>query len=452
MQATTALVFLMLPLSAAAAVAPGHDGVTRLYGKVAEVTGGFRFDKGPNWLVTGAEGGASWTVEAPEAGDYAVNICYAAGSQVRLSVTAEGSLTHDVPPTKGVFSDPYINFQRFRLPGTLKLAAGSNIVQLHVSSPEKFQLRFRSLELMPTTRRPPSKTLQHTGTSWFARAGYGLMFHWTSESQPKSGSQKSYSEAVAAFDVPAFAEMVEETGATYVLFTANHAKPHCPAPIAAWEKAHPGSTTKRDLIGELASELSRRKIRLMLYFASHTLGGLDKSTQEQYLSIHESVLQEIGRRYGARISGYWFDGWYQTLERFPRMPMDEMADIVKTGNPDRLIAYNFWVYPVETQHQDYWAAEVGGIVKPPASRILSDGPGKGLQSHYLIMADAPWVHSKAGPMEAPRFSDSDLINFVRLCAAKQTPVTINLGIYQEGMIGNAAMNQMKALRLAIRGK
>jgi len=61
--------------------------------------------------------------------------------------------------------------------------------------------------------------------------------------------------------------MVRATGAGYVIFTVNHADPHCPAPIRSWEKYHSGWTTKRDLIGEIADALQARGIRLMLYFA-----------------------------------------------------------------------------------------------------------------------------------------------------------------------------------------
>ena len=58
---------------------------------------------------------------------------------------------------------------------------------------------------------------------WFERAGYGLMFHWTSQTQPRTGPQLSYRDAVARFDVFQFAEMVGAAGAGYVIWTVNHA-------------------------------------------------------------------------------------------------------------------------------------------------------------------------------------------------------------------------------------
>jgi len=142
--------------------------------------------------------------------------------------------------------------------------------------------------------------------------------------------------------------MVRATGAGYVIFTVNHADPHCPAPIRSWEKYHSGWTTKRDLIGEIADALQARGIRLMLYFASHVLGKMGETDSGTYLRAHQEILTEFGKRYGRKISGYWFDGWYQSLELYPDIDPRELWSAVKAGNPDRVVAYNSWIYPVET--------------------------------------------------------------------------------------------------------
>ena len=59
-----------------------------------------------------------------------------------------------------------------------------------------------------------------------------------------------------------------------------------------------------------------------------SFGRLGKSSAKEYWSIHEQVLSEFGRRYGARVVGYWFDGWYQTLEHYPGMTEKALAGIV----------------------------------------------------------------------------------------------------------------------------
>ena len=128
--------------------------------------------------------------------------------------------------------------------------------------------------------------------------------------------------------------------------------------------------------------------------------------------------------------------------------------MVRAGNPARLVAFNSWVYPVETPWQDYWAGEVGEIVRTcdePLHCIGDcDRPAKPFPS---VLADAPWVHSLPdAEMDPLRFSDEALIEFVKKNAEKEAAVTINLGIYQDGSIGEAARRQMAALRKAIRGE
>ena len=78
------------------------------------------------------------------------------------------------------------------------------------------------------------------------KAGYGLMFHWTSQSiSARTEPHKPYAQAVDDFDLKRFAEMAEAYGAGYVILTIGHAESYCPGPIKAWEKYHPGKTTVR---------------------------------------------------------------------------------------------------------------------------------------------------------------------------------------------------------------
>ena len=126
---------------------------------------------------------------------------------------------------------------------------------------------------------------------------------------------------------------------------------------------------------------------------------------------------------------------------------------MKTGNPQRLVAYNFWLYPPESERQEYWAGEVGGVVKPPDSRYMTSGPAKGLQHQALLIADAPWVHSKPdSEMEPLQSRDEQLVKFIQETMAKQGVVTINLGVFQDGSIGREAARQMEVVRRAVHGR
>jgi hypothetical protein len=444
---------------AAATAAPVAADLARLYGATAELAGATRYDPRTAMLLWTGDGTATWQLTVPRATEFDAALCYASGrAGAAVTVGAGNTLTGSVRKTRGPFHDDKLNFERVALDGKLVLPAGTHTVRVRIGGSPQDDVRVRSLELTAVTARDGIEQerrrarASRSSTDWLVGGVYGVMFHWTSQSKPRRGPAKPYAEAVASFDVPAFVDMVEQTGAAHVILTVNHADPHCPAPIQSWERVHPGMTTRRDLIGEIADGLIRRKVRLLLYFASHTLGRLGKVSAEEYFKVHEDVLTEFGERYRERIAGYWFDGWYQGLERYPGLRMDRLRTITRVGNPDRLVAYNFWIFPVETEWQDYWAGEVGGPVKLPAARYIEHGAGRGLQDQSLWIGDAPWVHSTPdAEMEPPRFSDAELIEFVQAARAKGSVVTINLGIFQDGSIGPAMLEQMRRLRRAIRG-
>jgi hypothetical protein len=55
------------------------------------------------------------------------------------------------------------------------------------------------------------------------------------------------------------------------------------------------------------------------------------------------------------------------------------------------------------------------------------------------------------PMESPRFSAEKLIDYIQRCQSAQSPVTVNLGIFQDGSIGPESAALMSSVREKIRG-
>jgi len=251
-------------------------------------------------------------------------------------------------------------------------------------------------------------------------------------------------------------------GAGYVVFTLNHAHPHCPAPIHAWEAVHPGWTTRRDLVGDIAGALEKRGIRLILYINSPVLTNFGKTgetglyeltfSEEQFTEIHKNVLSEIGSRYGAKPAGYWFDSWYQSLAAYPDVPIEAIFRYCKVGNPGRITAFNFWIFPVLTPWQDYWAGELNTLQNPFESRYIQRGAGTGFQAHGMVSMLESWVHGENGPIPPPQFSAEDLIAHVKANMEHQAVTTINIGIYQDGTIEQSSLDTMRQLRRAIREK
>jgi alpha-L-fucosidase-like protein len=449
---------------------------TRLYGSTAVEIGGKAKLDGLKISVDCSDSSSmKWNVTVPEEGEFDLFLSYALsvpGFKLEIR-SGSSSIKVELKVTEGVYQQTeggwFFNFERIRLDSKLHLTRGVNPVTVQVSGPEQSGVvRFRCLEILPVSGSAaiiPSEErvrAHRANTDWFVKAGYGVMFHWTDFTQPREGEKKPYKDAVDAFDVNAFANMVEEMRAGYVVFTLNHAHPHCAAPIQSWEASHPGWTTRRDLIGDLADALEARSIRFLLYINSPILTklgnigptGLYQLTfsEEQFAEIHRDVLGEIGARYGERLAGYWFDSWYQSLAAYPDVPIDAVYRACKVGNPGRITCFNFWIFPVLTPYQDYWAGELNSLQNPFASRYIQRGAGKGLQAHGLLSMLDAWVHGKPGPIPAPQFSAEDLIAYVRANIEHQAVTTINIGIYQDGTVEQTSLDMMRQLRRAIRGK
>jgi len=460
--------------TAAAAAAPFGSSEAprpiRFYGRTAALEGAAELDRlriYMRWLGAGA---ATWSMNSEKTEDYQVAACYASGapgSQLAV-VCGRSSVRGATVVTQGPYDDPLTNYERISFDGVIRLQAGANQVRLQLSGPQRDEaMRVRGIELTPVSSLKAIAADQaraakaRSSTDWLVRSGYGLMFHWTSQSQPRHGPQLPYKEAVDRFPLDAFVETVAETGAGHVIFTLNHAASTCPAPIRTWEQYHPGLTTERDLLGEIAEKLDRHGVRLIIYINSPRFGtrrtagkgeGIQGVDARQYVDMHREVLTEIGRRYGRRLAGYWFDSWYQGFEQFPDVRQDLVFQACKEGNPERLTAFNFWIFPSCTEWQEYWAGEMGEPQRPAAARRIEAGAGRGLQHQSLLYLDAPWVHSKPDTeMEQPRFTAEKLIAYIRDSMSRQGVVTVNLGIYQEGDIGPQARRIMSAVRDAIRG-
>ena len=60
-----------------------------------------------------------------------------------------------------------------------------------------------------------------------------------------------------------------------------------------------------------------------------------------------------------------------------------------------------------------------------------------------------WVQKKA-EMPDPRFTVDELSSYIEDCMENGGVVTINLGIYQDGTVGEKALEVMKGVRQRIR--
>jgi len=383
-----------------------------------------------------------------------------------------------------------LTFQRLRLPQKLDLHEGANEVRLRLRSIPDVQRRaaqadlarrtipardtsFRvwSIELAPLVPlgRLRSRALR-SDTGWMVEGKYGLFTHWSPLCYPLHGdvqTRERYQRAVDAFDVGAYVEMVERTGAAWVVFTTSHGPHYWPGPNRTIDRILPGRTCRRDLIGELADALARRRVRLMLYY--HTgcgdepwaeAAGMLDADPRKYFDNLVALHEEASRRYGRRVAstGVYIDTSPRVLYQLD-FPFERLTRAVKSGNPDAVVGYSTDRLPRLTWFADF-ASQDGADWAGEAMPDAWFGPGQayeGLQRSRFFFID-DWIPRKPyeGVFPPPRHPAQQYVEFFQRMAAHRIPVTVNLMITQDVKRGQPfvspkSMAVMQQVRRALRG-
>jgi len=316
----------------------------------------------------------------------------------------------------------------------------------------------------------PPQNYRRANTDWLAKSRYGIGVHWTAQTVPSEGQPLPFQKAVDAFDVKKFMDALVYAGAEYLLLTATHALQMLPAPHPVIEKLLPGRTCTRDLIADLADGLAARGMPLLVYY-NHSCNGRDDPEWREavgYDGQDKKLLAQnlvdivgwMGERYKDKIKAWWFDSPYSLDPRGPvnsvstdmtgfQFPWEPFTVAAKRGFPSRLVTYNPGVARtfLYTTHQDYWSGEVLNLKTPAQARYLDNG----LQWFgWTCLEDRGWVHRRIDTeISKPLYSDDAVVFYVRTCNSHQAPMTFNVGIYQDGTMAPASVEQLHRLGAAL---
>jgi len=426
----------------------------------------------------------SWTVHVDEAALFEAEISIVAGGcdvEAMLSVDGGGDVSARIPALWDNALPSWMQrWERIAFAPLLALPKGTHTLTLRLKvaatspSPSKnyrdgdgdvaatfnasiFDIRLvRPSVREALTRRALSK---RADTRWLHATRFGIMVHWTSESQPLTGAQKPYAEAVEAFDVERFTRQIRETGAGFVVFTTAHAESYFPAPNAALDAVYPGHTAKRDLVRELIDALAAHNIALMLYYHigadpdyMKASGFYDTDTSILF-SHWKAIIREAGERYGRDLRGWWFDdGAINYYYRSP--PWESLTETARAGNPDRIVGYNAWMYPSPAAFQDVHWAETEDDPAGTKGLLIAGGDGKyppasahhGLQSCATVTMETDWAHGKPDtPFGAPRHTAESLRAYLDACAITRNVPVFNLEITQDGLLSPDSLALFKSI-------
>jgi len=188
-------------------------------------------------------------------------------------------------------------------------------------------------------------------------------------------------------------QMIDDTGAGYLVFTTGWGGLWFPGPIDAINRHMAGRRCERDLVMELADGLAKRNRKLILYWGwwvpDTDYAAAWGNDLAEFTRNFNGFLSEVGERYGTKLAGFFFDGEYETRLYPNPYPYEFVTRVARTGNPSRVVSYNNWVFPRLTDFQDDWIGESTHALLPPpgAAAFAPGGPQEGMQAHLNTFLD-----------------------------------------------------------------
>ena len=271
-----------------------------------------------------------------------------------------------------------------------------------------------------------SGSAQHN-TDWMA-GKIGLSTHYFAHF-PGELEQKAI-----RLKIDEIANQAASAGAAWFLFTLHHQPWLMMAPNETYDRilGVNNFTSTRDVPLELSNALSKKNIRLMLYInlrldpksnvspkVREAMGGWPPN--ENLVQNIAAVLKEFSIRYGTRVSGWWIDG-VQHPSEWGKSPhrerwFKEIADSLRAGNPDALVAFNPGLKTVRYSLQnDYIAGESEDLKPIPNGRCLD-----GAQWHLLTFLGGWWGSG------GTRYSEEELGDYISLITSRGGALTLDVG-------------------------
>ena len=264
-------------------------------------------------------------------------------------------------------------------------------------------------------------------TDWLHKAKWGVMCHVQGDRAPGK-----WDKVIDGFDVKGLARQLQEVGAGYFMITSIHAD-YPIAPNAAYEKRYPGQCPKRDLIMDLADELAKYDIPLLLYYNSNIKW---EPTQEGVI-FRAAVLEEFSRRYGAKVKGWWFDNTLPKLERPRVLEFHKLiADAARAGNGEALLAFSPPHGPQRNSpFDDFTAGNLHNLDKVTCPGRFADGA----QWHTLCYLGTTWGSRR------PRYQGNEAAAITKRLTDAGGVVTWDTPHELDGLLAKSVIPQLKAI-------
>ena len=254
-----------------------------------------------------------------------------------------------------------------------------------------------------------------------------------------------------------FCDDVASTGAGWYICPISHAEDRYISPNSVMEEAVPGRCSRRDLLLEIAEGMTRRGLRVIAYLPSvadgdevrNAFGWYDDEVDKSgFQKKFAGVVREYSERLGPLLSAWWFDSCYQGPRTGFTWNCDRFIDsgwgeAVRAGNPDSVYALNPGANTFQYVFEDegYLAGEANDLKVRPGRPLIGDK-----QWHSLTWIDCFWFHTDPERgIDAPRFYDNELYDYLYTCHRNGGGVTLNVGVYRDGTMAEASLAQVRRM-------
>jgi hypothetical protein len=297
------------------------------------------------------------------------------------------------------------------------------------------------------------------------RYAWGVMTHYLADWQARVHQldidSDQWNKMVDGFDVEGMVKRLERVGAGHYQISIGQNSGYYLAPNSVYDRIvgnTPGKCSRRDLVAELAQSLGKRDIKLMVYLPSGAPAGDHQACAAlQWLNgpypnrgfqqKWQSIIAEWSRRWGARVSGWWFDGCYfpNSMYRSTQAPnFASFAAAARAGNPASAIAFNPGViYRLISisPDEDYIAGEIDHPEQASVHRG-HDGLMDGAQIHMLSFLGTRWGSG------TPRFTTDQVVEYTKKIRDYGGSVTWDVPVELDGSIADPFLQQLTALSKA----
>lgn len=430
------------------------------------------------WIYNfGSSDYLSWQVSVASGDVYRAYALVQSQTNQQLTITVAGTSSTSTGATDANQASAW---QKVDL-GSVTLPAGSSTLTLTRTGTLYGDINVKSVEVVRQSDIPARQSriaAARADTSWFAQAKYGVMLQYGSWGFPNNvGTAKSLAQQAADFNVPQLVKMLQETGASYLIWSISWFGYHADAPIssidgivtAAGGPASPGLTSSRDLIGEVIAACKAVGIKFMMYY--HTgdedsawwpyqnfptsfsaNGSGDRST---FFANWQRVVTEIGNRYGTDLYGWFFDD----AHIYYPAPFEQLQAAARAGNPGRLISWNGTELQQLsfTDFQDVWfgcyghAEPTWGSAGVGGNGVFTSGPDAGQLQNNMFTMDNDWGIHQQGEKIGAQFSSASVIGWVTSAASRNVPMAADLMMYEDGTVSDQDLRVLNDLRQAVYG-